>query len=48
VLMNSMVYAMPVLQNGMAGEAEKAGLHSEKDVERLIAKMGSEGNDGLN
>ena len=31
VMMNSMVYAMKVLQGGMTGEAEKAGLHSEEE-----------------
>jgi AbrB family looped-hinge helix DNA binding protein len=42
ILMNSMVYAMKVLQNGIAGEAEKAGLRSEEDVDRLIAEMRAE------
>lgn len=42
IMMNSMVYAMKVLQGGMAGEAEKAGLNSEEDVARMLAEMRAE------
>jgi hypothetical protein len=41
-MMNSTVYAMKVLQNEMTGEAEKAGLNSEEDVDRLIAEIRAE------
>jgi len=39
IMMNSMVYAMKALQDGMTGEAERAGLHSEEDVDRMLAEM---------
>ena len=39
VMMNSAVYAMKVLQKEMAGEAEKAGLHSDDDVVDMIMEM---------
>lgn len=42
IMMNSAVYAMKMLQSSMEGEAEKAGLHSEKDVVELVKKMRSE------
>ena len=45
VMMNSAVYAMKVLQSSMAGEAEKAGLHSEEDVAALVTDMRSEEKD---
>jgi hypothetical protein len=41
-MMNSMLYAMRTLQNGMAGEAKKAGLCSEEDVDNLLAEMRAE------
>jgi AbrB family looped-hinge helix DNA binding protein len=42
VMMNSAVYAMKVLQEGMKGEAEKAGLYSDEDVVNLIMEMRTE------
>jgi hypothetical protein len=42
IMMNSMVYAMKVLQGGMAGEAEKVGLLSKEDVDRMLAEMRAE------
>jgi AbrB family looped-hinge helix DNA binding protein len=42
VMMNSAVYAMKVLQEGMKGEAEKAGLYSDEDVVKLIMEMRAE------
>ena len=39
IMMNSAVYAMKVLQKEMAGEAEKAGLHSDDDVVDMIMEM---------
>lgn len=38
-LMNSAIYAMKVFQSSMAGEAEKAGLHSDDDVVSLLMEM---------
>jgi len=34
--MNAAVYAMEALQNGMKGEAEKAGLTDEADIMALV------------
>jgi AbrB family looped-hinge helix DNA binding protein len=42
VMMNSMVYAIKVLQGGITGEAGKAGLHSEEDVDIMFAEMRAE------
>ena len=42
ILVNSIVYAMKVLQRDMAGEAERAGLHSDEDVIELIMAMRTE------
>ena len=42
-MVNSAVYAMQMLQQGMAGEAARAGLTSEDDVNALIREMRSEG-----
>ena len=42
-LVNSAVYAMQMLQQDMAGEAARAGLTSEDDVNALIREMRSEG-----
>lgn len=42
-MFNSAVYAMQMLQQDMAGEAARAGLTSEDDVNALIAEMRSEG-----
>ena len=44
IMMNSTIYAIEALQAGMAGEAEKAGLHSEEDVIAMIATMRNEEN----
>ena len=44
IMMHSTIYAMKVLQAEMAGEAEKAGLHSEEDVIAMIARIRSEEN----
>lgn len=45
IIMNSAVYAMKMLQSSMEGEAEKAGLRSDKDVVDLVKKMRSEEQD---
>jgi AbrB family looped-hinge helix DNA binding protein len=42
IMMNSAVYAMKMLQQAMAGEAEKAGLNSDDDVVDLLMKMRAE------
>jgi AbrB family looped-hinge helix DNA binding protein len=42
VMINSVVYAMKVLQKEMAGEADKAGLHSDEDVIDMIMAMRKE------
>ena len=42
VMMNAAVYAMKVLQEGMKGEAEKAGIYSDDDVVNLIMDMRAE------
>ena len=42
ILVNSVVYAMKVLQKEMVGEAEKAGLHSDEDVIEMIMAMRAE------
>ncbi|MDL2263506.1 AbrB/MazE/SpoVT family DNA-binding domain-containing protein [Synergistaceae bacterium OttesenSCG-928-I11] len=42
ILMNAAVYAMKMLQASMAGEAEKAGLHSDEDVVDLVMEMRNE------
>lgn len=42
ILMNSAVYAMKILQQTMSGEAEKVGLHSDADVEKLVSDMRAE------
>ncbi len=39
VMMNAAVYAMKALQSSMKGEAEKAGLRSERDVDDLLREM---------
>ncbi len=41
-LVNSAVYAMQVLQNEMAGEAQRAGLDSEDDVMALVKELRNE------
>ena len=41
-LVNSAVYAMQVLQDEMAGEAQRTGLNSEEDVMALVKDMRNE------
>lgn len=38
-IVNSAVYAMQVLQNEMAGEAERTGLTSDDDVMALVKEL---------
>lgn len=42
-IVNSAVYAMQVLQQEMAGEAERTGLTSENDVMALVRELRNEG-----
>ena len=44
IMMNSAVYAMKMLQQSMAGEAEKAGLKSDDDIVKLVMNMRAEEN----
>lgn len=44
-IVNSAVYAMQVLQNEMAGEAERAGLTSDEDVLALVRELRHEDRD---
>ena len=39
-MVNSAVYAMQMLQNEMAGEAERTGLTSEESVNKLVRGYG--------
>ena len=41
-LVNSAIYAMQVLQQEMAGEAERTGLTSEDDVMELVKELRNE------
>jgi len=41
-MMNPAIYAMEVLQKEMAGEAEKAGLTTEEDVNGLCREIRAE------
>lgn len=40
--MNEAVYAMNMLQNGMAGEAEKQGLMTEDAIDKLVKDVRTE------
>ncbi|MCC6099203.1 MAG: AbrB/MazE/SpoVT family DNA-binding domain-containing protein [Olsenella sp.] len=42
-VVNAAVYAMRLLQEDMAGEAERAGIMSEEDADAVIAQMRREG-----
>ncbi|GHU38114.1 AbrB family transcriptional regulator [Betaproteobacteria bacterium] len=44
IIMNSAIYAMKMLQEAMAGEAEKAGLKSDDNVVKMVMDMRSEKN----
>jgi AbrB family looped-hinge helix DNA binding protein len=41
-IINSALYAMELLQNQMAGEAQKAGLKDDEDVIALVKNLHSE------
>jgi len=42
IMMNSAVYAMQMLNSGMRGEAEKAGLQTEEDINKLVNEIRTE------
>ncbi|MCD8050019.1 MAG: AbrB/MazE/SpoVT family DNA-binding domain-containing protein [Clostridia bacterium] len=42
IMMNSAVYAMKMLNQGMKGEAEKAGLETEEDIDALVNEIRTE------
>lgn len=42
IMMNSAVYAMKLLNKGMEGEAEKAGLTTEEDIDALVKDVRAE------
>ena len=42
IMMNSAVYAMQMLNSGMRGEAEKAGLQTEEDIDKLVREIRTE------
>ncbi|GHS95260.1 hypothetical protein AGMMS50276_10160 [Synergistales bacterium] len=42
IMMNSAIYAMKLLQDGMDGEFEKAGIRNDDDVMNLVAEVRSE------
>lgn len=42
IMMNPAVYAMETLQNEMDGEWEKAGIHSEEDLNELMREIRTE------
>ena len=43
-IVNSAVYAMQMLQQAMAGEAERTGLTTEEDVVDLVKEIRDEDN----
>ena len=42
ILMNPAIYAMETLQKEMEGEWEKAGIHSEEDINALLYEIRAE------
>ena len=42
VMMNAAIYAMKMLQRGMAGEASKTGLETEEDIDKLVREIREE------
>lgn len=42
IMMNSAVYAMQMLNKGMEGEAAKAGLETEEDINNLVSEIRTE------
>ena len=44
IMMNAAIYAMKMFQAGMTGEAEKAGIRNDDDINALIADMRHEDN----
>lgn len=44
-MINSAVYAMQLFQTQMQGEAERAGLTTEEDIEQLVKSIRAEGDE---
>ena len=44
-IFNSAVYAMKMFQSQMVGEAEKAGITSEEDIQALVDEVRAESED---
>ena len=44
-MINSAVYAMQLFQTQMQGEAERAGLTTEEDIEQLVKSVRAEGDE---
>lgn len=42
IMMNPAIYAMETLQKEMEGEWEKAGIHSEEDINNLMREVRAE------
>ena len=42
VMMNAAVYAMKMLNKGMEGEAEKAGLTTDEDIDAVVKELRTE------
>ena len=42
IMMNPAIYAMEVLQKEMSDEWEKAGIHSEEDLNRMMREIRAE------
>jgi len=42
IMMNPAIYAMEIFQKEMAGEWEKAGIHSQEDLDALVWEIRSE------
>jgi len=42
VMMNAAIYAMNILQERMEGEFEKAGIHNDEDVMKLVKEVRDE------
>ncbi|MDR3037888.1 MAG: AbrB/MazE/SpoVT family DNA-binding domain-containing protein [Candidatus Adiutrix sp.] len=42
IMMNAAVYALNILQAGMKGEFEKAGIHRDEDVMDLVKEVRAE------
>lgn len=44
-IVNAAVFAMKMLQKGLEGQAEKLGLNSDEDIDKLMKEIRNEGSD---